>query len=463
MVIKRIFCILIVTIFLICSLCIPSYAIDMESSFSDLLITDHIDYYDGSSTVPYDTQVTAAVHNMFSWDISTSNSIDTASLFIYSTSQPSSVFAYINNDPAFVTATFQGSYDSIYQYNFEIDSLISSIDLVIEYNVAGSILSLSVFNGYYQRDQIAPGFTVYGYMEYVDQSSADTDIVQRIEFLSSTYVNEYPWSKGHRATHSGLNSTGRTWNYDIYYIDLATRPLEFSRYQELTIQYISPNVSVIGDLAIYAAGTGKLVDTLPHSRLDTISYYPMADIVIDGNTIYNDNILYFNEVTFDISGIDLADCTLEFNPVLNPREGGRSGSDMVYFTYLSIESIFLTEFDGSRPWYQVFWNWLSGGLFDLGEMIVKAIEGTPEGTDPLEDPGNQLATQASEFNEAVDIIEGVTKPSIDIEQELQELPPPDPLVINTVQAMTGDQFLIKILIMAALMALVAIVLYGGKD
>lgn len=457
--IKRVFIIFLCCIVLISSFVIPSFAVDMESSIADLLVTDQIDFWNGSVTTRYDTQVTAEIHNMFSWNVSTANSIDNATLFIYSTSQPSRVFAYINDDPAYVTASLQGSYDSVYQYNFQIGQHISCIDLVIEYNVAGATLSLSVFNGYYQRDQIAPGFTAYGFMEYVDKSSANSgNIVQRTQFLSSTYVNSYPWAKGHRATEAGLSSTNRSWNYDLYYFDLATNPLEFTRYEELTIQYVSPNSSIIGDLAIYAAGSGKLVDTLPYSRLDTISYYTMPDIVIDGNTIYNDNILYFNEVTFDISGIDLSECTLEFNPVLEPRHGGTSAGEIVYYTYISIESIFLKELDGSRPWYQVMWLWINSGF----DRIIQAIQGVPDTSDPLEEPGDELATQASEFNEAVDIIESVTKPSIDIDSELDELPAPDPLVISTVQAMTGDQFLIKLLIMAALMALVAIVLYGGK-
>lgn len=460
MFLKRIFCVLCSLCVLIGTLALPSYAAATKLQPVNLLLTDQIIYSgNGAPTSVYQTYVDPVYTNYFTWSsVNAGYPLEYISIFLTSDSWIANSTLSVNGGIE-ITGVLIGSDDGLFEFRYPVDMIVHSMQLKVVLTDPGEYLSINSATGYFSNVQIPGSVYAYGYGEFTNTSSAGNDYTYRSQIVNRTQIT-FPYSHAWTSTYSGASTTGVSWNGMIYYFDIQTASLSFNFYDTLTVQLITPNSTASAGLAVYAKG-GDIVDVIDYTKVSTFEFSPMSDLTVNGVKIVNDDILYFHSYEFDLSGWDLSLYTLDFNIFVSPMPTGRDSSttNSGYFTYIDLQGMYFTEASEDLPWYQKLWYWISGGF----DRLIRAIEGTPDGTDPLEDPGHALETQASEFNEAIDIIESVPRPSIDVEKEFADLPEPDPLVISSVNAMTGDQWLVKILVMAALFALIGIVLYGGKD
>lgn len=440
----------------------PAFA---SSGSIDLLDTDSINIRWKGSDYPYKGieryASTEAVE--FEFNLPTINQdIDFILLNVYleniGSSSITPALVNLDNDTSVdFTGSLVGSYGNIYQYKFTLDRPIhfARVQLFWSSPITGYI-GLSSFRGYYDVSEPVLGGTVYTNFFYRNKATGLQYVVN-----SGGTALTFPAGKGQSVIQDMTD-----YKYQVT-LDIPKSRRVLNSYDSITFYFFAS--AVPENIGVILYESGNEAEIIPD---DNISFHSFSNSSMPGFS-GSGTAASYPDVTYvalqcDLSGYDLSSQTISLSFDIPPSDRWIDAEDSDQNFWFSIDRVFLTPEVEDPTWYQKFWSWMSGGLISLGDRIVEAIGGIsfPESTEdpssPLKDPVVGFETAASDFNEAMDIVESVTKPSVEVNPEVI-LPTLDPITINTMAILTGDETILLMLGVVVSLCIISILLFGRRD
>lgn len=355
------------------------------------------------------------------------------------------------------TGSLVGSYGNIYQYKFTLDRAVHFARIQVFWSSPVNVMmGLSSFRGFYDVSEPIYGATIYTSIFY-------RNLATGLQYKVPSTIGAVTFPYGYGVS---IIQDMTDLKYQVT-VDVPRSRRVLDTYKSITFYLFTSSIPENVGVILYESGNEA--ESIPDTNITFHAYSnsSMPGFSNSGNANNYPDVTYV-AIECDLSGYDLSTQTISLSFDLLPSEKWNNTESVDDNFWFSINRAFLTMEVEEQKWYQKFWSWMSGGLSSLGDRIVSAIGGItfPESTEdpssPLKEPAIGFETAASDFNEAMDVIDSVTKPSISLDRD-EALPTLDPIVINTMGILTGDPTIIMMLGVVVTLCIISILLFGRRD